>query len=85
MDQTAWLETQISAFTDVQGSPLHVRTAFWEKVYRDWVAQWPVVPAPPSLGPQANATEISAAAKEHIDAVDTLNAVRAYMALSLQS
>jgi hypothetical protein len=77
-EQTAWLETQISAFTDAQGGPAQGRSAFWVKVYWDWVARWPVEAAPPSLGPQVDAAEISAAAKERADTVRILKLVCAY-------
>jgi hypothetical protein len=78
LEQTAWLETQISAFTSAQGGPSRAHSAFWVKVYQDWVARWPVAAAPPSLDPQADATEISVAAKEHTDAVRVLKMVRTY-------
>ena len=85
-EQTAWLETQIPAFTSAQSNPHQVRTAFQVKVYQDWVAHWPVEAAPPSLDPQADATEISTATStEHTDAVDMLNLVRTFTAPSLQS
>ena len=77
-EQTAWLEMQIPAFTSAQSNPLQVRTAFQVKVYQDWVARWPVEAAPPSLDPQADATEVSAAAKEHVNTVCILKVVRAY-------
>ena len=71
-EQTAWLETQIPAFTIAQGGPIHTRSAFWAKVYQDWVARWPVEAAPPPLNSPAGAAEISTAAEEHIDAARVL-------------
>ena len=78
LEQTAWLETHIPAFTDAQGSPLQVRSAFQVKVYQDWIARWPVAATPPLLDPQADAAEMSAAAKEHANAVHILKVVCAY-------
>ena len=78
LEQTAWLETHIPAFTDAQGSPLQVCSAFQVKVYQDWIAHWPVAATPPLLDPQADAAEMSAAAKEHANAVRILKVVCAY-------
>jgi hypothetical protein len=86
-EQTAWLEKQIPVFTNAQGGPLRVRSAFWVKVYQDWVAHWPVEAAPPSLDSPADAAEISTAGEEHTDAARVLKMVCAYAtttALSLQ-
>ncbi len=73
-EQTAWLETQISAFTDAQGGSAHALSTFQVKVYLDWVARWPVAAAPPSLGPQVDATEISAADLQLLRSIQMLYA-----------
>jgi hypothetical protein len=81
--QTAWLETHIPAFTKAQGGSLHVRSAFWVKVYQGWVAHWPVEAAPPSLDSPTGAAEISTAAEEHTEATRVLKMVCAYIATAL--
>ena len=82
-EQTAWLETQKSAYTDAQGGSPRARAAFWVKVYQDWVAHWPVAAALPSPGPQADAAEISIATEENTDAICILKMVCAHCCCSI--